>query len=37
MWETNHLIMFNASIEWLKDGSVGGTRNGVLRLGFPKS
>jgi pimeloyl-ACP methyl ester carboxylesterase len=35
MWETNHLIMFNASIEWLKDGSVGGTRNGVLRLGFP--
>ena len=37
MWETNHLIMFNASIEWLKDGSVGGTRNGVLRLGWPKS
>ena len=37
MWETNHLLMFNASLEWLTEGSVGGTRNGVLRLGFPKS
>jgi esterase/lipase len=37
MWESNHLIMFNASLEWLKDGAVGGTRNGVLRLGYPKS
>ncbi|HEX8029858.1 MAG TPA: alpha/beta fold hydrolase, partial [Vicinamibacterales bacterium] len=37
MWETNHLIMFSASVEWLRDGMVGGTRNGVLRLGFPKS
>jgi pimeloyl-ACP methyl ester carboxylesterase len=37
MWETNHLVMFSASLEWLKDGTVGGTRNGVLKLGFPKS
>lgn len=35
MWETNHLAMFNASLEWLTNGTVGGTRNGVIRLGYP--
>lgn len=35
MWEMNHLLMFNASVEWLSTGSVGGTRSGVIRLGFP--
>ena len=37
MWETNHLTLFSASLEWLKDGTVGGTRNGVLKMGVPKS
>jgi pimeloyl-ACP methyl ester carboxylesterase len=37
MWESNHLTMFNASLEWLANGTVGGTRNGVIRLGYPKS
>jgi pimeloyl-ACP methyl ester carboxylesterase len=37
MWETNHLTMFNASLEWLTNGTVGGARNGVIRLGYPKS
>jgi len=37
MWEANHLTMFNASLEWLTNGTVGGTRNGVIRLGYPKS
>ena len=37
MWETNHLLMFSASLEWLKEGTVSGSRNGVIRLGFPKS
>ncbi len=37
MWEANHLTMFSASLEWLKDGVVAGTRNGVLQLGKPKS
>jgi pimeloyl-ACP methyl ester carboxylesterase len=37
MWEANHLTMFNASLEWLKEGTVSGKRNGVLRLGFPKT
>ena len=37
MWESNHLVMFKASLDWLKEGAVGGTRNGVLKLGYPKS
>jgi pimeloyl-ACP methyl ester carboxylesterase len=37
MWESNHLTLFNASLEWLKEGAVNGTRNGVLRLGYPKT
>ncbi len=36
MWEMNHLEMFNASLEWLSKGTVGGTRSGVVRLGYPK-
>jgi pimeloyl-ACP methyl ester carboxylesterase len=37
MWETNHLVMFSASLEWLKEGTVGGSRSGVIKLGYPKS
>ena len=37
MWETNHLLMFNASLEWLTKGTVNGSKNGVLRLGFPST
>ena len=37
MWESNHLVMFKASLDWLKEGAVGGTRHGVLKLGYPKS
>jgi pimeloyl-ACP methyl ester carboxylesterase len=37
MWERNHLILFNASLEWLTKGTVNGSKNGVLRLGFPNS
>ena len=35
MWEKNHLAMFNASLEWLTNGTVAGARNGVIRLGYP--
>jgi pimeloyl-ACP methyl ester carboxylesterase len=34
MWEKNHLLLFQASLEWLKDGKVGGTAEGVVRLGY---
>ena len=37
MWEANHLMMFNASLEWLTKGTVNGSKNGVLRLGFPST
>jgi pimeloyl-ACP methyl ester carboxylesterase len=36
MWEMNHAVLFKASLDWLTTGSVGGTRNGVLRLGYEK-
>jgi pimeloyl-ACP methyl ester carboxylesterase len=37
MWEANHLLMFKASLDWLTSGTVGGVRNGVVTLGYPKS
>ena len=37
MWESNHLLLFNASLEFLKEGTVNGQRHGALRMGFPTS
>jgi fermentation-respiration switch protein FrsA (DUF1100 family) len=34
MWETNHAILFRASLEWLTDGSVNGSKSGMLKLGY---
>jgi pimeloyl-ACP methyl ester carboxylesterase len=34
MWEKNHLLLFRASLEWLTRGSVNGTQQGMLRLGY---
>lgn len=34
MWEKNHLLLFRASLEWLKDGKVNGTSEGELKLGY---
>jgi pimeloyl-ACP methyl ester carboxylesterase len=34
MWESNHLLLFRASLEWLTKGSVNGTQEGMLRLGY---
>ena len=34
MWETNHLLLFQASLEWLRNGSVNGTSHGMLELGY---
>jgi pimeloyl-ACP methyl ester carboxylesterase len=34
MWEKNHLLLFRASLEWLTRGSVNGTQEGMLRLGY---
>ena len=34
MWEKNHVLLFRASIEWLRDGTVNGTSQGELKLGY---
>jgi len=34
LWERNHLLLFKASLEWLRDGSVNGTKSGVVKLGY---
>ena len=34
LWEKNHLLLFQASLEWLRGGTVGGKSSGELRLGY---
>jgi pimeloyl-ACP methyl ester carboxylesterase len=34
MWEKNHLMLFQATLEWLSKGTVGGMDNGVVRMGY---
>lgn len=34
MWETNRDIMFDASVEWLTNGTVNGKSSGELSLGY---
>jgi pimeloyl-ACP methyl ester carboxylesterase len=34
MWEQNHMLLFRASLEWLRDGTVNGMKSGMLRLGY---
>jgi pimeloyl-ACP methyl ester carboxylesterase len=34
MWERNHLLMFEASREWLTQGTVNGLESGILHFGY---
>lgn len=34
MWEKNHLLLFQASLEWLTQGTVQGKQEGMLHLGY---
>lgn len=34
MWEVNAPLLFDASLQWLRDGSVDGQTNGVVRKGY---
>jgi len=34
MWERNHRLLFQASLEWLRDGKVNGQAGGILKLGY---
>jgi pimeloyl-ACP methyl ester carboxylesterase len=36
MWEMNHTLLFKASLDWLTTGTVDGTKNGMLKLGYDK-
>ena len=34
LWEKNHLLLFDASRQWLTSGTVNGAKTGTLRLGY---
>jgi pimeloyl-ACP methyl ester carboxylesterase len=34
LWENNHKVLFQASLDWLTKTSVNGTESGVLKLGY---
>jgi pimeloyl-ACP methyl ester carboxylesterase len=34
MWESVHGLMFDASLEWLRSGTVNGEPSGVIRMGY---
>lgn len=34
MWERNHLLLFQSSLEWLTQTSVQGKKEGMLRMGY---
>jgi pimeloyl-ACP methyl ester carboxylesterase len=34
MWERNHLMLFQATLEWLRDGKVNGASEGMMKLGY---
>jgi pimeloyl-ACP methyl ester carboxylesterase len=34
MWEKNHLLLFKASLEWLREGRVNGIDRGIVKLGY---
>jgi hypothetical protein len=33
MWETNHMALFQLTVDWLNQSSVNGKENGTLRVG----
>ena len=34
LWEKNHTLLFQASLEWLSKGTVNGMEQGTIRLGY---
>jgi hypothetical protein len=34
MWEGVHASMFEATLEWLRDGTVNGMARGIVRMGY---
>jgi fermentation-respiration switch protein FrsA (DUF1100 family) len=34
MWESNQHLLYQATIDWLRDGKAGGVSQGVVRMGY---
>jgi len=34
MWESKRMLLFEASLEWLRNGTVEGIETGEVRLGY---
>jgi hypothetical protein len=34
MWESVHRLLFEASLEWLRSGTVNGEASGIIRMGY---
>jgi pimeloyl-ACP methyl ester carboxylesterase len=34
MWEKNHLLLFQASLEWFQQGTVNGAKTGMIKMGY---
>jgi hypothetical protein len=34
MWEKNHQLLFQSTVEWLSKGTVNGSDSGVVRMGY---
>lgn len=34
LWEKNHLLLFQASLEWFSKGTANGSKSGEVRLGY---
>ena len=34
MWESNRHLLYQATIDWLRDGKLGGVSQGVVRMGY---
>jgi len=37
MWETHRTLLFDATLQWLRDGAVDGVERGEIRKGFEDS
>jgi hypothetical protein len=34
MWEKNRRLLYQATVDWLREGKTGGMRQGMLRMGY---
>jgi esterase/lipase len=34
MWERNHAMLFQATLDWIRDGKVNGVSAGELKMGY---